>query len=81
MEVQNGIFSRDSKGTGQCKNQAWHEEGEGEGGGEKEEWEKKTVSKKKWIKERKAREEIRVDESQVTTLKAIIRNWFLKIQW
>ena len=47
MEVQNGIFSRDSKGTGQCKNQAWHEEGEGEGGGEKEEWEKKTVSKKK----------------------------------
>ena len=44
MEMQNGIFSRDSKGKGQCKNQAWHEEGEG--GGEKEEWEE-TVSRKK----------------------------------
>ena len=47
MKVQNGIFNRDSKGKGQCKHQAWHEEEEGEGGGEKEEWQKKTVSRKK----------------------------------
>ena len=55
MEVQNGIFSRDSKGTGQCKNQAWHEEGEGEGGGEKEEWEKKTVSMSRAPREERCR--------------------------
>ena len=55
------------------KTQAWHEEEEGEGGGQKEEGEKKTGSRKKWIKERTVREEVReVDKGQITILKAIV---------